>query len=272
MNLKYDNFIFDLYGTLVDIHTDENRPEFWKEIAGFYSCYGADYTPEQLQQKYFDFVMEQEHELAYKLAINYPEIRLEKVFAKLLIKAPVHHDTDSPVADMTEEELTDSQWAKDLSNIFRTLSRDKLRLYPGVKETLDTIKKSGGKIYLLSNAQGLFTRPELEITGLTKYFDAIYISSENQMKKPQPQFMKKLLDEHKLTTTSCVMIGNEIQSDIGIAAACKVDSIFLNTDNLSAIEMRARLSRVIDGYFKGYKPEMVVSGDIREILDICLAN
>ena len=58
MNLKYDNFIFDLYGTLVDIHTDENKPEFWKKIAGFYSCYGADYTPEQLQQKYFDFVME----------------------------------------------------------------------------------------------------------------------------------------------------------------------------------------------------------------------
>ena len=84
--------------------------------------------------------------------------------------------------------------------------------------------------------------------------------------------MKKLLDEHKLTATSCVMIGNEIQSDIGIAAACKVDSIFLNTDNLSAIEMRARLSRVIDGYFKGYKPEIVVSGDIREILDICVAN
>ncbi|MCR5771378.1 MAG: HAD-IIIA family hydrolase [Butyrivibrio sp.] len=271
MNFKYDNFIFDLYGTLIDIHTDESRPEFWKEIAGFYSCYGADYTFDQLQQKYFDIVMEQEHELAFKLAINYPEIEIQKVFARLLLEAPVHHETESPVARMSEEELVDSQWMQDLCNIFRTSSRDRLRAYPGVIKTLDTIKENGGKIFLLSNAQGMFTRPELEITGLTKYFDAIYISSENQMKKPQPQYMKKLLDDQNITAESSVMIGNEIQCDIAIAASCKVDSILLNTDNLSAIERRARLSRVIDGYFKGYKPETVVSGDISEILDICTA-
>lgn len=271
MNFKYNNFIFDLYGTLVDIHTDESKPKFWKKISEFYACFGADYTPDQMQQKYFDLVMQQEHELAFKLAINYPEIEIQRVFAKLLLEAPAHHKTDSAVALMSEEELVCSEWVKDLSNLFRTISRDKLSLYPGVAETLQTIKDNGGKIFLLSNAQGLFTRPELEITGLTDYFDAIYISSENQMKKPQPQFMQKLLDEQKISASESVMIGNEIQSDIGIAAACKVDSIFLNTDNLSAIERRARLSRVIDGYFKGYKPEMVVSGDIREILDICEA-
>lgn len=26
----YDNYIFDLYGTLVDIHTEENDPLVWK--------------------------------------------------------------------------------------------------------------------------------------------------------------------------------------------------------------------------------------------------
>jgi putative hydrolase of the HAD superfamily len=92
------------------------------------------------------------------------------------------------------------------------------------------------------------------------------------MKKPQPQFMKKLLDEQQITASSAVMIGNDFQSDIGIAAACKVDSIFLNTDGLSQLEMRARLSRVTDDYYKGYKPEIVISGDIREILDICTDN
>ena len=272
MNLKYENFIFDLYGTLVDIHTDESRPEFWRVIADFYSCYGADYTPDNLQQKYYDLVMEEEHELSFKLAINFPEIQIQKVFARLLLMAPSHHKTDSQIALMNEDELINSMWMRDLSNIFRTVSRDRLRLYNGVRQTLDIIKENGGRIFLLSNAQSLFTRPELEITGLSGYFDAIYISSEAHMKKPQPQFMKKLLDEQKIDASSCVMIGNEIQSDIGIAAACKVDSIFLNTDKLSAIERRARLSRTIDEHFKGYKPEMVVSGDIREIIDICTAN
>ena len=28
--LNYDNYVFDLYGTLVDIHTDENKAEIWE--------------------------------------------------------------------------------------------------------------------------------------------------------------------------------------------------------------------------------------------------
>ena len=32
MSLKYENYIFDLYGTLIDIRTDENKPEFWEKI------------------------------------------------------------------------------------------------------------------------------------------------------------------------------------------------------------------------------------------------
>ena len=31
----YDNYIFDLYGTLVDIHTEENDPLVWKKLALF---------------------------------------------------------------------------------------------------------------------------------------------------------------------------------------------------------------------------------------------
>lgn len=33
----YRNFIFDLYGTLVDIHTNEYKPSLWKKMALFYS-------------------------------------------------------------------------------------------------------------------------------------------------------------------------------------------------------------------------------------------
>ena len=28
--MKYENYIFDLYGTLVDIHTDEENTELWE--------------------------------------------------------------------------------------------------------------------------------------------------------------------------------------------------------------------------------------------------
>ena len=34
-------FLLDLYGTLVDIHTDENQPSLWKRMAGFVLSRGA---------------------------------------------------------------------------------------------------------------------------------------------------------------------------------------------------------------------------------------
>ena len=44
--MKYENYIFDLYGTLVDIHTDEEKTELWEKLAQFYGYYGAVYTAE----------------------------------------------------------------------------------------------------------------------------------------------------------------------------------------------------------------------------------
>ena len=29
----YKNYLFDLYGTLVDIHTNEEAPSFWRSVS-----------------------------------------------------------------------------------------------------------------------------------------------------------------------------------------------------------------------------------------------
>ena len=31
--VQYDNYVFDLYGTLVDIHTEEDFPKLWESLA-----------------------------------------------------------------------------------------------------------------------------------------------------------------------------------------------------------------------------------------------
>ena len=48
----YETCIFDLYGTLVDIHTDEEKEELWERLALFYAFYGAAYTPGGLRAAY----------------------------------------------------------------------------------------------------------------------------------------------------------------------------------------------------------------------------
>ena len=47
----------------------------------------------------------------------------------------------------------------------------------GVTDLLEALKKKGKKIYLLSNAQRIFTEYEMHTLGIAKYFDDIFISS-----------------------------------------------------------------------------------------------
>ena len=48
----YDNIIFDLYGTLIDIHTDEEDIAVWKHMCEFYAEHGVKYNPAGLRSKY----------------------------------------------------------------------------------------------------------------------------------------------------------------------------------------------------------------------------
>lgn len=59
----YDNYIFDLYGTLVDIHTEENDPLVWKKLALFYGYYDADYSSEELKERYAAIIAGEEYKM-----------------------------------------------------------------------------------------------------------------------------------------------------------------------------------------------------------------
>ena len=53
----YSNYIFDLYGTLIDINTDESSNEFWYKLSLFYSFKGAVYIAEELKTTYENMVI-----------------------------------------------------------------------------------------------------------------------------------------------------------------------------------------------------------------------
>ena len=53
-------FLLDLYGTLVDIHTDENQPSLWKRMAGFVLSRGADWEEKALHRAYLEAVHQEE--------------------------------------------------------------------------------------------------------------------------------------------------------------------------------------------------------------------
>ena len=100
--MKYESYIFDLYGTLVDIHTDEEKKELWSKLALFYGYYDAHYTPEELKRRYNALVSGKEEQLKHRLNQmtekrddvheSHPEIRIEQVFGALFEEKGVMAD------------------------------------------------------------------------------------------------------------------------------------------------------------------------------------
>ena len=194
--MMFDDIIFDLYGTLVDIHTDETRDGLWESMAELYLRFGAKYTPEELKKSYFSGISELERRSEHARD-GYPEVDIGEVFRGLFGNIPVSDDEVRRTAER-----------------FRELSTDYIRLYPNAAELLSSLKAAGRRVWLLTNAQSLFTRPELDKLGIAKFFDGIYISSECDVKKPDVRFFRRLLTERSIDPERAIMVGNDGAADI----------------------------------------------------------
>lgn len=230
----YRNYIFDLYGTLVDIHTDEEKYVVWEKLCFIYGYYGAIYSPEELKKAYKNLVdckesMGDSHEA-------YPEIRIELVFEELFLVKGVQPEPGLAIYT---------------GQFFRALTTEYIRLYEGVAEMLETLVRRGKRIYLLSNAQRIFTEYELHMLDIAKYFDGILISSSCGVKKPDQRFFRFLLDKYHLDYKECIMIGNDAQTDIAGAEEVGMDSFYIHSNISPACHDRVTAKYVqMDGNMK----------------------
>ncbi len=256
---EYGSFIFDLYGTLIDVHTDEGSPALWAKLSEWYAVFGADYEPRELGEKYRAAVAEAERALGEASGCPLPEIKLEDVFIRLLKDAPGRRAALSPEGRL-------DTWAADTANVFRILSRDRLNPYPGAAELLKYLKNTGKRTFLLSNAQAVFTVPEIEACALDGLFDGVYLSSEHGMKKPHPEFMESLLREYGINREDAVMVGNDWYSDVAVAAACGVAAAWVNTDRRSEYEKEYSRGMIREKYPDARVAEFESVSDLFDVL------
>lgn len=207
--MKYDAYLVDLYGTLVDIHTDETHPALWKKLGAFLTENGAAWEPQKLRAAY---LKETAAEMSCCSA-RFPEIDLAVVFARLYKERGVFAD---------RERIAATAWN------FRVWSTTHLRLYAGAQELLQRLRGSG-KLILLSNAQRLFTYPELRMLGIADAFDGIFLSSDYGCRKPDPAFFRAATDRWNLRPDRCLMIGNDPGCDIDGARNTGMDTFFIRS-------------------------------------------
>lgn len=220
--MDYEVYVFDLYGTLVDIHTDEEQMEVWDKLRLFYGYYGAFYEAAELKNAYKNLVQGKEKNLKSTLEKEpkysheaSPEIEITEVFLELFREKGVE----------AEEAL-----AVHAGQFFRVLTTEYVRLYEGTTEMLLRLRKAGKKIYLLSNAQRIFTEYEMRSLDLVKYFDGILISSDYKTKKPDKRFFDILLDKYEIDPEKALFVGNDSRSDIAGAQGVGMDTFYIKSN------------------------------------------
>ena len=232
--MKYKNYIFDLYGTLIDVKTDEHSLDLWKKMADIYACYGAVYKPKDMKRIFTRFEEEERVKVKNRTGCLVPEIKIEKVFIRLLVEAQ---------GDNVRIPKNISTWAELISNTFRTLSREEIRLFPDTISTLKKLREKGCKVYLLSNAQAVFTRPEISLMKLDDCFDKIYISSYYGVMKPDKCFLRRLIKSEGLEKSETVYVGNDIGIDMKTAEENDIDAILLNNYDMSKREIKKQTEK-----------------------------
>lgn len=235
---KYEAFVFDLYGTLADIRTNESKPGLWRKLSELYSSLGAHYSPTELKKNYFLMVRQSAEQVQAEGVRNYGESFLGEADLTTVFQT-LFHEKSVPCS---------REQAKLIANFFRMLSREKLKVYDGVKETLGRLRETGKRVFLLSNAQSDFTRPEIELLGLADCFDGILISSEEGCRKPSPVFFRRLTERYGLTPEKCLMMGNDVNTDIKGAVAVGMDTLYIHTETSPQLIGRPEATyAVLDG-------------------------
>lgn len=217
-------FLFDLYGTLIDLHTNEKKASLWRAMARIYSMQGANYEATELKKKFARLRKEQE-------ACNLLRMR-EKFSDPYMEDWEIEADLDLIFKELYEKQgvAVSDEMINFTALAFRSISMSYIRLFDGVIELLDAIHEKGHKAYLLSNAQASFTRPEMVSLGIYDKFDGIFFSSEIGVMKPSRHFYNSLIEEYGLDKSDCTMVGNEYAADCMGAHNAGLKSIYIHTE------------------------------------------
>lgn len=214
---------FDLYGTLIEIETDEGsartRAAFERWIA---DVHGEAAAGRERDRPLFE-------DISRATAPGpFGEPDLGPVIAAHLV-AVLGRTPDT-------EEVAAAAAA------FRAASRSRFALVPGAAVSLHRLA-GGFRLGVVSNAQWLFTRPELEQLGIASFFDPVVISSEVGVRKPGAEIFERAMTAAGAAPAAALHVGDDPHADVGGAAAlgihtCLVGPAAARTDLTVAPDLR----------------------------------
>jgi len=186
---------FDLYGTLIDILTDEVDPWVYSNLSRYLSYRDIKIAPKELKKNYFDEIqtqLKQSNE-------TYPEVDVYKIFSSMMHRYGNKTYSKSAIVDTAV--------------LFRSLTMRRFEVFQGVYEVLASLLEKY-ELVLISDAQWVFTEPEMAILGLTPFFKFRILSSRFGFKKPDVRLFDMAMKKLMIRNEETVYIGDNPQKDL----------------------------------------------------------
>lgn len=206
--------LFDLYGTLIDIETDEGLEEIFRGIGHYLVYCGIVLTPAEVRSRYHELMKRNMQENR----AEYPEFDALALWSAFLQEAGM------------KDEAERGKLALTLSQLFRGLSRKRLLLFPDVKQVLDGLRTTY-RLALVSDAQPCYALPEIKAVGLDGYFDPIVISAPRGFRKPDPRMYQEALSVMGLTPAEAIFVGNDMFRDTFGAQRVGLKTVFFSSNS-----------------------------------------
>ncbi len=207
MSVVAKNWVFDLYGTVVDVRTDEADPAFRQQFVRK-TCRVWGQT---------DFWQEYDRRIAAEAE------RLQAVDGEVDVRGVI-----ASIAADSGHALTDKQLDR-VARCLRRLSGHRLRVYRGMRYLLRRLRNKGYGVYLVSNAQPCYTRPELRKLHLVRCWDGVVLSGEVGYKKPSGNIYAAFAEQYGVNLTDCVYVGNDLHCDIEGAKAVGMRTVYVHS-------------------------------------------
>jgi putative hydrolase of the HAD superfamily len=129
-------------------------------------------------------------------------------------------------ATLRSQEIDGGEAATALAETFATQRRRLQRLMPDAREVLTRVSKKY-RTGLLTNGAPDLQREKLLHSGLGPLLQAVAVSGEHDIGKPDPGIFRILLGELGVAADEAVMVGNSLERDILGARNAGVASVWL---------------------------------------------
>ncbi len=218
---------FDLYGTLIDINTDEYDLRVYSVLSHYLSYHLVNIAPEKLRETYFQeiqFYWSQSKEL-------YPEVDLYRVFSDIMHRYGKRKYPRSAIIDT--------------AMLFRSLTIRRFDVFAGVYDVLATLMENTG-VAIISDAQWIFTQPEMEMLGLTRFIRFSILSSRVGFKKPDIRLFEMAMRKLSVQPEESAYIGDNPSKDLVGAKKSGMKFILFRPENKSCNDFQP------DSHFNNY--------------------